>query len=322
MNREEFLARRRSGIGGSDIAAIIGISPWRTTRDIYLDKKGLVEPQEETDALYWGTTLEDIVAKEYAKRTWRKINRCNQQFTHPEHPFLIANIDRAVYDENGKKPVVNGKLVTSRILECKTASQYAAQDWGEPGTDQIPEYYKAQVQWYMGITGAKVCDVAVLIGNRDFRIYTVERDEDVIQYLFREGITFWREYIEKDVMPPARTLEDVERVCHGEAKKRKFADDLTIELVKRYAELDKQAKDIKTEQEQLKIKICDAIGDAVELAAPDGVKLCTWSAAKPTAKTDWKAVAAEIGADAATIAKHTTETMTARRFTLAANKEA
>ena len=322
MDRSEFLARRRSGIGGSDIAAIIGISPWRTPRDIYLDKKGLVEQQEETDAMYWGTTLEDIVAKEYAKRTGRKIQRCNHQFTHPDHQFLIANIDRVVSDDHGKMPVFKGKLRTTRILECKTASQYAAKDWGEPGTDEIPEYYKAQVMWYMGITGARVCDVAVLIGNRDFRIYTVYRDEDVIQYLFREGITFWSEYIEKDIMPPARTLEDVERVCHGEAKKRKFADALTIEAVKRYADLDKQAKDIKTEQEQLKIKICDAIGDAVELAAPDGVKLCTWSAAKPTAKTDWKAVAAEIGADAATIAKHTTETMTARRFTLSAKKEA
>ena len=193
MDRAEFIARRRSGIGGSDIAAIIGISPWRTPRDIYLDKKGLVEQQEETDAMYWGTTLEDIVAKEYAKRTGRKIQRCNQQLQHPDYPFLIANIDRAVYDENGKKPVVKGRLVTSRILECKTASQYAAQEWGESGSNQVPEYYKAQVLWYMGITGARVCDVAVLIGNRDFRMYTVERDEAVISYLFQEGITFWRE---------------------------------------------------------------------------------------------------------------------------------
>ena len=322
MERAEFLARRRSGIGGSDIAAIIGISPWRTPRDIFLDKKGMSEPEQETDAMYWGTTLEDIVAREYAKRTGRKIQRCNQQLQHPDYPFLIANIDRAVYDENGKKPVVKGKLVTSRILECKTASQYAAQEWGESGSNHVPEYYKAQVLWYMGITGALVCDVAVLIGNRDFRMYTMERDEDVISYLFQEGITFWREYIEKDVMPPARTLEDVERVCHGEAKKRKFADDLTIEAVKRYAELDKQDKAIKEEKEMLKVQICDAIGDAVELVAPDGVKLCTWSAAKPTAKTDWKAVAAEIGADAATIAKHTTETMTVRRFTLATKKRA
>lgn len=321
MDRE-FLARRKSGLGGSDIAAIIGISPWRTPRDIYLDKKGLTEPEPETDAMYWGSTLEDIVAREYAKRTGRKIQRCNQQFQHPEHPFLVGNVDRVIWGEDGKRPVVGGKLITDRILECKTASQYAAGDWGEPGTDEIPEYYKAQVMWYMGITGARVCDVAVLIGNRDFRMYTVERDEDVIRYLFQEGITFWREYIEKDVMPPARTLEDVESVCRGEAKARKFADDLTIEAVQRYAELDKQAKEIKAEQDKLKVQICDAIGDAVELCAPDATKLCSWSAAKPAAKTDWKAVAEELGADAETIKKHTAETMTARRFALATKKGA
>ena len=75
MNREEFLARRKAGLGGSDIAAIVGISPWSTPRDIYLDKKGLAAPEQETDAMYWGTTLEDIVAREYSKRTGRKIER-------------------------------------------------------------------------------------------------------------------------------------------------------------------------------------------------------------------------------------------------------
>lgn len=318
MNREQFLERRKQGIGGSDIAAIIGLSPWSTPRDIYLDRKGLAEPEPETDAMYWGTTLEDIVAREYSKRTGRKIERCNVLFRHSEYPFIIGNVDRVVYDTPGKKPVVNGCLITKRILECKTASQYAASDWGEPGTDQIPEYYKAQVQWYMGITGAEVCDVAVLIGNRDFRIYTVYRDDAVIQYLFAEGVKFWREYIETDTMPPARTLADIESVCHGTPKARAFASLDVTEKAERYKELDEQIKGLKAEQEQLKVAICDYIGDAVELVAPDARKLASWSAAKLTTKTDWKAVAEELAAPADIVAKHTTETMTARRFTITA----
>lgn len=318
MNREQFLVRRKQGIGGSDIAAIIGLSPWKTPRDIYLDKKGLVEPEPETDAMYWGTTLEDIVAREYSKRTGRKIERCNVQFKHPEYPFIIGNVDRVVYDDNGKKPVVNGRLITRRILECKTANQYAAGDWGEPGTDQIPEHYKAQVQWYMGITGAEVCDVAVLIGNRDFRIYTVYRDVAVIAYLFAEGVTFWRDYIETDTMPPAVTLDDIEGVCHGTPKARAFASAEIVKKVARYKELDDQIKALKAEQETLKLAICESIVDAVELCAPDARKLATWSAAKLTQKTDWKAVAEELAAPADIIAKYTTETMSARRFTIAA----
>lgn len=318
MKRNEFLARRRQGIGGSDIAAIVGISPWRTPRDIFLDKTGKSEPEPETDAMYWGTTLEDVVAREYSKRTGRKIERCSVQFQHPQYNFLIANIDRVVYADPKKKPVHNGQFRTNRILECKTASQYAAGDWGEPGTDQIPEYYKAQVQWYMGITGAQICDVAVLIGNRDFRIYTVYRDDAVIDYLFTEGVKFWQEYVQTDTLPPARTLEDIEAICHGEPKARKFADQMTLEAVERYAQLDAEAKAIKAEQEKLKILICDTIGDAVELVASDARKLATWSAAKPTSKTDWKAVAEELAAPADIVAKHTTETMSARRFTIAA----
>lgn len=318
MNKTEFLARRKTGIGGSDIAAIVGISPWKTPRDIFLDKKGLAEPEPETDAMYWGTTLEDIVAKEYSKRTGRKIERCNVLFQHKDFPFLIGNVDRVVYDATGKRPVVNGRMITARILECKTASQYAASEWGEDGTDQIPEHYKAQVQWYMGITGASICDVAVLIGNRDFRMYTVERDPAVIKYLFAEGVKFWREYIETDTMPPAVTLEDVESVCHGTAKERRFASDEITEAAKRYAEIDKAIKALKEEQEPLKIRICEHMGDAVELVGTDSKKLASWSAAKPTSKTDWKAVAEEMAAPADIVAKHTTETMSARRFTISA----
>lgn len=320
ITKEAFLERRRSGIGGSDIAAIIGISPWKTPRDIYLAKKGLAEDEPETEAMYWGTRLEDVVAKEYAKRTGRKIERCGIQFQHPEFPFLVGNLDRVVYDEAGRRPVVKGRLVTSRILECKTASQYAAGEWGEAGTQDIPEHYKCQVQWYLGITWASVCDVAVLIGNRDFRIYGIPRNDKVIAYLFQEGVKFWRDYIETDTMPPAKTLEDVERLSHGTPKERRFAPDPVVDAVRRYAELDAQAKAIKEEQDALKVTICDCIGDAVELASPDGVKLATWSAAKPQAKTDWKAVAAEVGAPADIIAKHTVEAMGPRRFMLASRK--
>lgn len=318
MDRETFLRRRRQGLGGSDIAAIIGLSPWRTPRDIYLDKKGLAEPEPETDVQYWGQVLEPIIAAEYSRRTGRKIERCSVQFQHPEHPFLVGNLDRVVYDDPGKKPVVKGKLITKRILECKKSSQFLASNWGEPGTDQIPEYYKAQVQWYMGITGAEVCDVAVLIGNSDFRIFTVYRDDAVIAYLFAEGVAFWRDYIETDTMPPARSIDDIENVFRGVQKERRFASDEITEKVDRYKELEEKIKALKAEQEPLKVVICDHMGDAVELVASDARKLCSWSAAKPQQKTDWKAVAEEMKAPAGIIAKHTTETMSARRFTISA----
>jgi PAB1-binding protein PBP1 len=119
-------------------------------------------------------------------------------------------------------------------------------------------------------------------------------------------------------MPPARTLEDIENVFSGTPKARAFASMEITEKVERYKELEEQIKALKAEQEPLKVAICDAIGDAVELVAPDARKLASWSAAKPTSKTDWKAVAEEMAAPADIVAKHTTETMSARRFTISA----
>lgn len=316
MNKQEFLKRRQVGIGGSDIAAIIGISPWRSPRDIYMSKKGLAEPEPETDAMYWGTTLEDVVAREYSLRTGRKIQRCNTMFAHENYPFLIGNVDRVVCNADGSKPVVNRKLRTNRILECKTASQYSVSDWGPDGTDQIPEHYKCQVQWYMGITGADFCDVAVLIGNRDFRMYEIKRDETVIAYLFNEGVKFWNDYILTETLPPARSIEDVENAFKGTEKSRKFADDETIAAVQKYAELDAQKKAIIEQQEELKLKICDFLGDNVELVTPDSKKLCSWSASKQQVKTDWKRAAEAGGVTEDIINAFTTETMSARRFTV------
>lgn len=314
MDKKEFLSRRQQGIGGSDIAAIIGISPWRTPRDIYLDKKGMSEPTEETEAMYWGTTLEDIVAKEYCKRTGFKVEKCNYLFKHKEYPFLIGNIDRAVC-ENGKKPVVKGELRTKRILECKTANSYSSNEWGESGTQVIPEFYKAQVQWYMGITGAEFCDVAVLIGGRDFRMYEIKRDERIIEYLFAEGVKFWREFVEQDIMPPAVSIEDVERVCHGIEKSKRYATPNIIDLVVKYRDVDLSIKALERVQNELKLKICDFIGDAEELM--DGnTKLATWSTMKTSTKVDYKAIVEELQPDAKTIEKHTTITNGSRRFSV------
>lgn len=315
MDKKEFLSRRQQGIGGSDIAAIIGISPWRTPRDIYLDKKGMSEPTEETEAMYWGTTLEDIVAKEYCKRTGFKVEKCNYLFKHKEYPFLIGNIDRAVC-ENGKKPVVKGELRTKRILECKTANSYSSNEWGESGTQVIPEFYKAQVQWYMGLTGAEFCDVAVLIGGRDFRMYEIKRDDNVIDYLFNEGINFWRNFVENDIMPPPVSIEDVEKVCTGKSKERKFASDEIIELVEKYSTLNNDISELEEELKKLKLKICEYMGDAEELCDTKSKKLVTWSASKPTVKIDYKAIIEEIKPDKKTIEKHTTIYSGTRRFVL------
>ena len=220
--RLEWLKTRQTGIGGSDVAAILGLSRYKSALDVYNDKVGEVSDSEQSQAAYWGTQLEDIVAKEFQKRTGMKVQKINSQLSRDG--WMHANIDRAVVNPeisgnvrvlDEAKQLETGRLLTTdSILECKTASSFIADQWG-PSQEaeivagkavvehKIPIYYETQVQWYMGVTGAKRCYVAALLGGQDFRIYCVERDDDVIDALQQQCREFWFERVLKQV-PPSR----------------------------------------------------------------------------------------------------------------------
>ena len=167
MNRTDFLAARRTGIGGSDIGAILGLNHYRTPYDVFLDKTVPdARPDTAGEAAYWGTTLETVVAREYQRRTGRKVQRVNHLLRHPDHDFAIANIDRAIInpDISGTVRWKDGRLTTDSLLECKTANSFTAADWGDTGTDSVPYSYLCQCQWYLGVTGCQTAELAVLIG--------------------------------------------------------------------------------------------------------------------------------------------------------------
>lgn len=177
--RQTWLESRRLGVGGSDVAAILGLSKYKSPYQLWLDKTGRSDLEDSTiEPAYWGNMLEDIVAKEYAKRNGVKIQRVNATIRNPEHEWMIANIDRAIVnpDISGNVRIKGGKLTTDRILECKTANQYLAKLWGDEQSEQVPDYYLTQVQWYMGNTGASMCGLGVLIGGQKFRSYQVQFD--------------------------------------------------------------------------------------------------------------------------------------------------
>jgi putative phage-type endonuclease len=161
--RKAFLEERQTSIGGSDIAAILGMSKFSTPYDIWRSKVEPVEEEDESEKpyLYWGSVLEDVVAKEYALRTGYKIQRVNKKLVHPKHAFIAANIDRAVVNPEiaGNVRWKDDRLTTDKILECKTSNAFAAGDWGESGTDDVPLYYLIQCQWYLGVTGAETADL-------------------------------------------------------------------------------------------------------------------------------------------------------------------
>ena len=178
LSREEWLQIRSTGIGSSDAAAAIGLSSYKCSLSLWLEKTGRQLPEDisEKEAVVWGTVMEPVLAKMYAERTGRKVRRVNAVLQHPEHPFMLANLDREVITESG-----------TGILEIKTAGFYSALQW----EDGVPVAYQCQVLHQLAVTGHAWADVAVLIAGQEFRIYRIERDDDKIADLIQREAQFW-----------------------------------------------------------------------------------------------------------------------------------
>ena len=235
LSRADWLEGRKKGIGGSDVAAALGLSPWRTPVELWQDKRGESEPQQTSDSMHFGTILEDIVAKEFQERTGMKVQRVNYTFADGEDDWMRANIDRAIVnpDISGNVRAVKdpqaGKpfITTDAILECKTASAFSAALWGDSQEDEIkagkvvtehriPLYYETQVQWYMRLTGVPVCYVAVLIGGNDFRMYRIDRNEEAITAIVEKCRAFWFDYVKAGVAPEPMDIDDIRHLYRRE----------------------------------------------------------------------------------------------------------
>ena len=189
MSRDEWLEARREGIGGSDAAAICGLNKWRSPFEVWMEKTGQLKPKEAGEAAYWGTQLEDLVAREFMKRTGLKVQRRNAILRHPKYHFMLANLDR----------VIVGSNEGPGILECKTTSSYKAKEWEE---DKVPMEYIIQVQHYLAVTGYQYAYIAVLIGGNKFLYKRIERDEELIKNLIAIESEFWTRVVTMEPPPP------------------------------------------------------------------------------------------------------------------------
>lgn len=192
MSREEWLELRRGTIGGSDAAAIVGLSSWESPLSVYMNKKGLTPDKEDTLAMWLGRELEETVAKlfciEMEKRgTPKKVRRRNSMIYNMDYPFAHANVDRWIVGENAG-------------LECKTTSELNLK---RIKNGEYPPYYYCQCVHYMAVTGAKKWYLAVLVGNKEFHVFTIERDEEEIKALMDAERAFSENHLVPSIMPEA-----------------------------------------------------------------------------------------------------------------------
>lgn len=274
LSRDDWLTVRKGGIGSSDAASAVGLNPYKSQLQLWLEKTGRdgnlpkTDPNDETSPMYWGTLLEPIVAAHYTKRTGNKVRRINAVLQHPKESWMLANIDREV---TGAPDV--------QILECKTAGLNGARLWKEG----VPEYIQLQVMHQLAVTGKQAADVAVLICGQELQVHRIERDEALIAKLIELERQFWR-YVELDQQPPADGSDsaDVALRCLYPKDSGQCLDlsgDLEMSAV--FSDLLSVRQSLATHTEleaQLKQRIQQRMGDATKVVFDSGD--VTWKRSK------------------------------------------
>lgn len=182
---------RTKFIGGSDVAAILGISPWKSIVDLYLDKiTPRVSDGKNLAAKRRGSRLEPYILDMIREEHGLNIIAANQRYIDKGLPFLASEIDAEYVDADGYQNI-----------EIKTVHPFKAKEWGEQDTDSLPIHYVAQVQHGLGVTGRDRCRVFALIGD-ELKSYVVERDSETIEALREHCSNFWMNHVLPQVMPP------------------------------------------------------------------------------------------------------------------------
>ena len=194
ITNEEWLDYRRTGIGGSDVAAIYNISKWSTAQDIYKQKKGIevkIDTNKDKEFIFeYGHLIEPLVANEFERRTGFDVIIDTHMYRSRKYPFMICDVDRVVFLPDG----------SIAILECKTTTEFNKDAW-EGGA--IPKPYKLQAMHYMATLDVDVCYIACIYGNtpNEFICHRIERDLEEEKEMIEIERNFWENHVLANIEP-------------------------------------------------------------------------------------------------------------------------
>ena len=185
------LSDRRTFIGGSDAPVILGVSPWKSRAELWLEKTGQAEPPDisEVERVVFGQYLEEVIAQEFCRRNSLKVRKVNARQVSKTHPWAVAQIDR--------------KIVGGGILECKSTDKMMKRFWN----DGVPDYVLAQVYHQQWIMEEDKTIVAALFGGNHMEQFEVGRNEKIIKYLIDAESSFW-DLVQRNVAPEPRSTAD------------------------------------------------------------------------------------------------------------------
>lgn len=250
---------RSKFLGASESGAVLGLSPYKTPLHLYREKIGEIEPAPPGIPMRAGNALESLVLDLFSEETGKLVGDRQAEFDDDDYPFLMCHVD--------------GLTHTGEIVEAKTSGSELG--WGTPGTDQIPQAYLAQVTVQMYLAGLKIAYVPVLIGREDFRIYKVERDEELERMIVPKLISFWKDHVEKRIPPPPVTLDDVYAAFPKHEPLQVEATESIYGTVLSLGRVKEELKSLKEKEEEYQKIILSHMGVADELVY-GGKTLATW----------------------------------------------
>lgn len=262
ITREQWLEYRRSGIGGSDASTIVGLNPYSSPYYLFCDKMGALPEKEDNEAMRQGRDLEQYVANRWMERTGKRVKRNNSMWRSTVWPWMLADIDREVVGENAG-------------LECKTTSVYNKHDFA---VGEIPLTYYVQCQHYMAVMGFDRMYLAVLVLNRGFYDFVIERDEEEISSLAAAEGEFWDRLQREE--PPEIDGSDATMTA---LKQLYPEEDSGLELtlpgdtasdLKQFQHIQEAITDLQSERDAIKARTMARMGEAALAVAQD--MTCSW----------------------------------------------
>ena len=240
---------RRNYIGGSDIAAVMGLSRWKTPLKLWLEKIGEVEPDDlsKIEAVQLGTELEEFVAQKFARENQKQVRKQSKMYRHRKYPYMVAHVDRLITNSD-------------ELLECKTCGIHKKEEWEG---DEIPNEYILQVIWYLGITGRKRGYIAVLIGGQTFKSKPIDFDKELFDTMVEMAKEFWN-HVKTKTPPPVSPSDNEVILKMFPTHNEEFVENQEIET--KIAQLQKVKSNISVleeEKEVLELDLKNAISNHI-----------------------------------------------------------
>lgn len=236
MSSTEWLALRKTGIGGSDAGTVCGLNPYSSPMKLFHDKTGQGIEELDNESVRQGHDLEEYVARRFTEAAGLKVRRSNYMYRNVEYPFMIADVDRLVVGEDAG-------------LECKTASAYNADKWKD---GNIPLHYIMQCYHYMAVTGKRAWYIAAVILGKEFVYRKLVWNDGIISRLIEMEKDFWENHVLTGRMPEPDGSQACDRVLNEYFHSARKGSSISLtgfdEKLDRRAEIMEEIEELQKEQ--------------------------------------------------------------------------